>query len=32
MASKGILGRKIGMTQIFDDQNRVEFVLVGQQG
>jgi large subunit ribosomal protein L3 len=32
MASKGILGRKIGMTQIFDDQNRIIPVTVIEAG
>ena len=32
MASKGILGRKIGMTQVFDDQNRVIPVTVIEAG
>jgi large subunit ribosomal protein L3 len=32
MASKGILGRKIGMTQVFDEQNRVIPVTVIEAG
>jgi len=32
MASKGILGRKLGMTQVWDDQNRVVPVTVIQAG
>ena len=32
MANKGILGRKLGMTQIFDDQNRVVPVTVIEAG
>jgi large subunit ribosomal protein L3 len=32
MAGKGILGRKLGMTQIWDDQNRVVPVTVVQAG
>ncbi len=32
MASKGILGRKLGMTQIWDDENRVIPVTVIQAG
>jgi len=32
MASKGILGRKLGMTQIFDDGNRVVPVTVIEAG
>jgi large subunit ribosomal protein L3 len=32
MASKGILGRKIGMTQVFDEQNRVVPVTVIEAG
>lgn len=32
MASKGILGRKLGMTQVWDDQNRVIPVTVIETG
>ena len=32
MAHKGILGRKLGMTQIFDDENRVVPVTVIEAG
>ena len=32
MASKGILGRKLGMTQVWDDENRVIPVTVIQAG
>ena len=32
MAAKGILGRKLGMTQVWDDQNRVVPVTVIQAG
>jgi len=32
MATKGILGRKLGMTQVWDDQNRVVPVTVIQAG
>ncbi len=32
MASKGILGRKLGMTQVWDDQNRIVPVTVIQAG
>jgi large subunit ribosomal protein L3 len=32
MANKGILGRKLGMTQVFDDQNRVVPVTVIEAG
>ena len=32
MANKGILGRKIGMTQVFDDENRVVPVTVIEAG
>jgi len=32
MAAKGILGRKIGMTQVWDDQNRVVPVTVIEAG
>jgi len=32
MANKGILGRKLGMTQIFDEQNRVVPVTVIEAG
>ena len=32
MSQKGILGRKLGMTQIFDDQNRVVPVSVVEAG
>lgn len=32
MATKGILGRKIGMTQVWDDENRVVPVTVIQAG
>jgi large subunit ribosomal protein L3 len=32
MANKGILGRKLGMTQVFDDQNRVIPVTVIEAG
>ena len=32
MASKGILGRKLGMTQVWDDENRVVPVTVIQAG
>jgi len=32
MANKGILGRKLGMTQIFDDANRVVPVTVIEAG
>src|SRR3954467_9931565 len=32
MASKGILGRKIGMTQVWDEENRVIPVTVIQAG
>ncbi len=32
MPQKGILGRKLGMTQIFDDANRVIPVSVIQAG
>ncbi len=32
MASKGILGTKLGMTQVFDDENRVVPVTVVQAG
>ena len=32
MASKGILGRKLGMTQVWDSENRVVPVTVIQAG
>ena len=32
MAQKGILGRKLGMTQVFDDANRVIPVTVIEAG
>jgi len=32
MANKGILGRKLGMTQVFDDENRVVPVTVIEAG
>ena len=32
MAAKGILGRKLGMTQIWDDENRVVPVTVIEAG
>ena len=32
MASKGILGRKLGMTQVWDEENRVIPVTVIQAG
>ena len=32
MANKGILGRKLGMTQVWDDENRVVPVTVIQAG
>ena len=32
MAAKGILGRKLGMTQIWDDDNRVVPVTVIEAG
>ena len=32
MANKGILGRKLGMTQVFDDANRVIPVTVVEAG
>src|SRR6266571_3587291 len=32
MAAKGLLGRKLGMTQVWDDQNRVVPVTVIQAG
>ena len=32
MSQKGILGRKLGMTQIFDDANRVVPVSVVEAG
>jgi large subunit ribosomal protein L3 len=32
MAAKGILGRKLGMTQVFDDENRVVPVTVIEAG
>ncbi len=32
MASRGILGRKLGMTQVWDDQNRIVPVTVIQAG
>ena len=32
MAGKGILGRKLGMTQIWDDENRVVPVTVIEAG
>ena len=32
MASKGILGRKLGMTQVWDDENRVVPVTVIEAG
>ena len=32
MASKGILGRKVGMTQVWDDENRIVPVTVIQAG
>src|SRR3982750_3968152 len=32
MSAKGILGRKLGMTQIWDDQNRVVPVTVIEAG
>jgi len=32
MANKGILGRKLGMTQVFDDENRVVPVTVVEAG
>ena len=32
MATKGILGRKLGMTQVWDDENRVVPVTVIQAG
>ena len=32
MANKGILGRKLGMTQVFDDQNRMIPVTVVEAG
>jgi large subunit ribosomal protein L3 len=32
MARKGILGRKVGMTQVFDDQNRIVPVTVVETG
>ena len=32
MANKGILGRKLGMTQVFDEENRVVPVTVIEAG
>ena len=32
MANKGILGRKLGMTQVFDDDNRIIPVTVIEAG
>ncbi len=32
MSAKGILGRKLGMTQIWDDENRVVPVTVIEAG
>ena len=32
MAAKGILGRKLGMTQIWDEQNRIVPVTVIEAG
>src|SRR6516162_6680479 len=32
MANKGILGRKLGMTQVFDDANHIIPVTVSQAG
>ena len=32
MAAKGIVGRKVGMTQVWDDENRVVPVTVIEAG
>ena len=32
MANKGILGRKLGMTQVFDEENRIVPVTVIEAG